>query len=588
MHRMLFAVFFVSVLVVAAARAQQSPNDDHGIVPGKAYQSGDLDTINLFNGNLNLSIPLGPSFHVNGILGYGFTLHYGGNPWDFGTHQVLAPQTMLANRPRLPYSYAVPRHGDNAGLGWSLSLGAYYGLGPLSWVQTDPVYRSSDGGEHTFVNGGSLTSDGTYLRRKDALDGLGNVVGTNVEFGNGIVQRFDVAGRLVEIHDQVMSGADPVNWVRIEYLTQGVSDLYPNSPKWHVSDSAGRQHDVYFRPSATYFEGNDDPNFNDPVAHTMIDRIDIAAPNSGRATYQLNYTGVPGSERNISRRCGTDIAVPPIVSASMLTGVSLPNNLGSYAMTYDIGDQVHCSALWDGDTSTFSGNLLTLTTPIGTTTTYAYQGRSYPTPPSPNSNDPAHDLPVRTWSASVKSRVVTAPATRGGGTVEVLSNTTYGAYSGAATLNPTIETAVETQRRDSTNNIISATRHFFCRCAAVALCSNPAEYSLPFTRGYGSGDVPGAFLSTQDLAPDPSTGAMNVIRSHYVRYDQDGQLTAVLPGSTNNARVAYSRTTYEDGKYAEVTSSDYDGLGNYRQTVTGGNSLRAISGRRTRTSMRRR
>ena len=73
--RLALALIAAAVLAInTGAFAQQSQNDDRGIVPGKTYQQGDLDTINLFNGNLNLSIPIGQTYRVGGQVAYGFTM----------------------------------------------------------------------------------------------------------------------------------------------------------------------------------------------------------------------------------------------------------------------------------------------------------------------------------------------------------------------------------------------------------------------------------------------------------------------------------------------------------------------------------
>src|SRR5213595_3624042 len=69
-------LILTAILVAAAlfrsvaARAQESPNKERGVSPGKSYQMGDLDTVNLFNGTMNLRIPLGQPYSVNGALSY--------------------------------------------------------------------------------------------------------------------------------------------------------------------------------------------------------------------------------------------------------------------------------------------------------------------------------------------------------------------------------------------------------------------------------------------------------------------------------------------------------------------------------------
>jgi len=62
--------------------AQTHPNLARGFEPGKAYLVGDLDVVNLFNGGLSLTVPLGPSFPVGGGFSYSFRLTYSSQVWD--------------------------------------------------------------------------------------------------------------------------------------------------------------------------------------------------------------------------------------------------------------------------------------------------------------------------------------------------------------------------------------------------------------------------------------------------------------------------------------------------------------------------
>jgi YD repeat-containing protein len=564
MKRLALVALAVALLTFEA-RAQQSPNDERGMTPGKSYLLGDLDTINTFNGNLNIALPLGPTFHVGGNVSYALAVRYGGNPWEMATHDKmvsigggwLAPRTFL---------YAYPARGNNAGMGWRLSLGELFPNGKgYPYETSEAVYVAPDGGEHVFTGAlhpseayqdSGYTTDGSYLRLSQPTTST-----WQIEFPNGTVSTFNAAGQLLQIADRMF------NYVTIAYEVQDGNDPAPGSTKWHIYDSTARHQWVYFRPSAAYFEGGGEFALQYPVAtpHTMIDRVDVAAFGGTRAVYQFNYDGVPGAETLISRRCDTDRDVSPTVSVSLLSSITLPASAGQYAMTYDKGDGTTCSGLWYGSNSTYTGNLLTLQTPIGSTTTYAYSARWYQSPTGPN----VQDIPAHNYSASVASRKITASAPRTG-TPETLSYTTYNGDTGPLPIPQTYVpfNVVQVEQRTSTGEIASATRHYFSRCALSA-CTYVGEYGLPFARAYPAPDSSGAFLSTEEL--EASGGTLTVRRSTYVKYEFDRPSTLWTPGSTANARVAYSQTQYEDGKYSEVTSSDFDGLGHYRKTVTGGN-----------------
>src|ERR1700704_3087744 len=69
-------------LLPATLAADQHPNTARGFDIGKPYQMNGIDNVNLFNGNLTVTIPIGQRYHVNGNLSYGLTLVYSGNAWD--------------------------------------------------------------------------------------------------------------------------------------------------------------------------------------------------------------------------------------------------------------------------------------------------------------------------------------------------------------------------------------------------------------------------------------------------------------------------------------------------------------------------
>jgi len=96
-------------LAAAPAPAQQSPNKDNGFAPEKVFHAGDLDSVNAFNGNLVLTLPIGSSYPVGGGLSYQLTLVYNSNLWEYvdlgGGNSTTVPNRLA-----------------NAGLGWRLSL----------------------------------------------------------------------------------------------------------------------------------------------------------------------------------------------------------------------------------------------------------------------------------------------------------------------------------------------------------------------------------------------------------------------------------------------------------------------------------
>lgn len=67
------------VLPTGTALAQTDPNLHRGFAPDKAFAVGDIDSVNLFNGNLTLSVPVGGTYSDDGGLTYGLLLTYNSN-----------------------------------------------------------------------------------------------------------------------------------------------------------------------------------------------------------------------------------------------------------------------------------------------------------------------------------------------------------------------------------------------------------------------------------------------------------------------------------------------------------------------------
>ena len=82
MRRRSIAAVFVAALLVFSARAQQHPNQEKGFEPTKLYHFADIDSINTFNGNLIVTLPLTQTFRVGPLMAYAFTPVYNANVWD--------------------------------------------------------------------------------------------------------------------------------------------------------------------------------------------------------------------------------------------------------------------------------------------------------------------------------------------------------------------------------------------------------------------------------------------------------------------------------------------------------------------------
>src|SRR5262245_61189361 len=126
------ALLVALVLVTPAAlwAASYDQNTARGFA-GKAYQFGEPDSVNLFNGNLTVRLPLGQAYTVSPTLSYRFMLTANSKIWDY---QQTFPNTTMP----IPETYS------DAGMGWNVSLGRLYQpLQSTTWSYVGP-----DGSSH--------------------------------------------------------------------------------------------------------------------------------------------------------------------------------------------------------------------------------------------------------------------------------------------------------------------------------------------------------------------------------------------------------------------------------------------------------
>jgi hypothetical protein len=127
----------------APVGADVNPNTQSGFPVDQAFQVGDVDSVNLFNGTLVLTIPIGITYPVGGGLSYGFRLVYNSNPWYF--------QEIVSNDGSV--TQALPNPCSNAGLGWRLSFGRISPpCAPNSEFSDDQklIYDDPSGAQHVF------------------------------------------------------------------------------------------------------------------------------------------------------------------------------------------------------------------------------------------------------------------------------------------------------------------------------------------------------------------------------------------------------------------------------------------------------
>jgi hypothetical protein len=571
MKRWLAGFLFLCAVPICAA---DDPNTTKGFVAGQVYQFGDLAHVNLYNGNLNVSLPLGPTYPAGGNLSYSLTLAYSGNNWipeDNERHTCPSGPNSCGD---FHYESFTTSRRFNAGLGWMVSLG---GLLPRGDTADDTAseyfcYRSADGADHPFVHddgttdtqppttGGppSYTNDSSYLRVTVAC----NNACREVEFPDGTIRRFsEPDGQLTQIRDRFN------NQVNVSYSTDS-----SGAPAWTITDSTvtdgTRIHKVSFVKLTAGGTGTGD---DDKESFYVVKEVDVAKFGGGYSSYVFHYdpAGDGVDATTLISRLGPNHDTQFIANTlwiPLLRGITLPDGT-SYAMTTDRGP-VAAGDNTDPDLTGTTGHLTFLTLPTGGK--YAWQYQNYvfsiitPSPDVPGGgfiNPPA----IISQSNGLKSQIV---YDRDGTTK--LSEQDYDTqllYQGtgeeAQALQNTVTTLAPSNADDPSSTWVQSAKtvNFF-----------GIGSSMPFTT---------------EPQPDPNTipDVPNPLTT--------GGVTRYLSNKTydaNNALLAATYVVYEfethvksqqtvtnptaAGGYLNSSTIDYDtfdGYGHYRHSTTGGN-----------------
>ncbi|MCP3998831.1 MAG: hypothetical protein GY722_27730, partial [bacterium] len=284
------------------------------------------ENIDILNGNVNLSIPIGPRYQLNDWFGYQVTLYYNSKVWinecDPFDQQNCSGQMAT----------------DRYGLGWDIHFGRIYhhpdDRNDLTSGAEAQVFRyqTSDGAEHFFCIGNGCAIEGVTLDASSMHIAGDPSNGWEVWPGDGTVLLLDHDGgnynpkegepeggmytRRIETVARDTGDADPQQFVEITYdATNPVIDF--------IEDSAGRK--IEFR-SDSIGRHIDLPAFGNKES------VDL----SYVATYTLVYSGldIHDPEEKIG-------ASPAIVSANMLGEIWLPELNPTapaserYAFSYD-------------------------------------------------------------------------------------------------------------------------------------------------------------------------------------------------------------------------------------------------------------
>ncbi|MCB1036172.1 MAG: hypothetical protein KDD47_20280, partial [Acidobacteria bacterium] len=264
---------------------------ERGFKPEQAYDFGEIENVNLFNGNLTLTVPIGGTYPVGPELSFGLTLVYNSNIWDY---EYRDPSTGQASPAcslgwfAMGYdSYCLTKGGptvrSNAGLGWTLSLGELLQPDdpgstsqppdPNPWNRSGNwLYLTPDGGTHTFRSSlhtgdgstgqGLFTRDGSYLRLRE-IDATHQAV----DFPSGLRHIFKAAG----------DGKGRWLLERMEDPFGNYVEVTSTASSWEIRDNHGRLHFVTFEADPYSISGR------------RVSQVDLEATGNRRAVYDLNY-----------------------------------------------------------------------------------------------------------------------------------------------------------------------------------------------------------------------------------------------------------------------------------------------------------
>ena len=535
-RRAVLAALAAAVVVLSTTvYAQTDPNIQRGFAPDKVFAFGDLDSVNLFNGNLGLTLPIGGSYPVTSSFSYGLVLSYNSNVWDFES------TTYKINGIDQSFTKADPSKESNAGLGWTVSLGKVYpsGIdGSGSWR-----YLSEDAAEHVFYDklhntleeakttNVFYTRDGSYLRLTASSITGGQALVATVEFPDGRIKVFTRT-----------SGTDAFRLGVIKDLFGNqVSVTYPAAPagyssRWEISDPHSRHQYV---------------DFKTVNGMEVVSRVTLEAFGGvNDQIYDFAYTSA-----TISRSCLQDDPYAPSTAAvALLSTVTAAYDGSKYTFnTYN----TTCGGTLPNN---LPGTLAKMTLPTLGQIEWTYQEYSFP---------------VRGGGCGPGGPGISISKATGVASKKVLNASgvceTWDTIGCEWTYTPV---TLSTSRRKVT--VLPPTGdkvvHYFNQSVSLSTTTwDGWQYGLPFDPS----TTDGSGATTRYLSQEIYDGNTKV-RSVYLRYEHDKLASdTCVPDQwyNTNRRVASEKTKFEDDgtHYAEVTYSAFDGLGHYRQSVTSGN-----------------
>ena len=569
-------LFTLLAAIAIPALSQEHPNIARGFGVQASFDRSQLDSINKFNGNLNIRIPLGFDYPVNGQVSYGLNLFYSGNNWRYTTttHDEYGDP--------LPQPSINAHASDdwNAGFGWLVSLGRI----AIPPGFEDLAYQSPDGHWHRLYaslhesdwprDAGDTTGrywmytrDGSYIRAK-------MVPGEHWElhFPDGAVHMFYSNGQIFRMKDRYGNKVD------IDIINPNTTyEIHPNT-EWPTANTL-RLRDDHGRVHYIHMRHNDFPPYETAGPYQIVGKVEVAGPHGTRATYRMNYT-----RKVFSHPCTSNPTEPIYTWMPALTSVDLPDGTKFDMPDYDTGDNgYNCS---DPNAGSFSGTLKSMKLPTLGKIEWVYREYQFPGNGEQDAYHSFHAGGVGT------RRMRNADGTIAG--IRTYSTAVARVPGSGAPPPPShVVNTITTYEPNGTTILTREKAYFSCETYSPEGGTPQGWYGLPLSRvpraaatnvaANPDGSSPGRFLSTETF-----DAAGTLLRSTYARYEGDDNL---LYTGEWNQRLVSERTIFHDDtgcvggmctKYTDYSS--FDGLGHFRYAVTSGNYRTAADTRTTYTA----
>ncbi len=531
------ASFLLLLFASLDIAAQNFPSQDAGTRGNSVYQTADLDSVDLFNGNLTLNVPLGQRYPVGPNLSHGLSLVYNANrAWR-------TTETGCTTERHGDMIMDIPHPRDAvAGLGWQLRLPVLYSPGgggddvknPERWVygDGDGTFRSFFPNLHPpMLPEGDVwyTNDGSYIRLQGVPSGCletpGSACAALVEHPTGEIHEFEFASagwRLKSIRDPFFN--------RVNYNYGGAGRLASISDSWRT---------ITLRYVGGQLDEIEVPTFGD--GNSGIYQFEYDTQTIERHNYPLDqYTA----------KCinGTHPGDPETVSATFLTRIVRPDN-SFYDITYFAVD--------DDGTNATSGYIQTLRTPAELYYDWKYREYSFPYQLGPNFHSPR--AASRVFGVKEKKRYGKA-----GNSVVDFGTWTYtprkASFAAPTDHDPPDPNVnipcyqwtevVDPEGRKMVQYFVTANQGFEHQHGLDYRACDPATEQAVAT---------GPFLSSELFAPNGTK-----LREVWKDYESDGAGSGTDYERTH--RLTHHKTIYVNkaGQVKETLYSDFDGLGHAR------------------------